>query len=79
MTIKIDKVDKKFFDKIEAKRKVESDFIFRLKSEGIEYNRDLGLHRRLLNDLFSNVINIERALQIIADKTQGRVNNSHRP
>ncbi len=78
MKIEMNDKDKAIFDKISDKKKVEDDFIFRLRSSGIEYNRDFELHRRLLNDLVANTINIEEAIQVIASKKRNKRRNNSR-
>ncbi len=76
MKIEMNDKDKALFDKIRDKKKMEDDFIFRLRSSGIEYNRDFELHRRLLNDLVANTINIEEAIQVIASKKRNKRRNN---
>ncbi len=60
---------KDLYDKIIDKSKKEDDFIFRLKSLGVKYNRNSNLHRRVFKDLASGSISIEEAIRIIMKKS----------
>jgi hypothetical protein len=69
MEIKICDEDKALYDKVIEKSKKEDDFIFRLKSLGVKYNRNINLHRQVFKDLASGSISIEEAIRIIMKKS----------
>ena len=68
MKIEISKEDQRFFDEICYNQKLEEDFKYRLKSEGIKFDVEIGLHRTLLKDLISGVVSMEQAIKFILEK-----------
>ena len=68
MKIKILKEDQKFLDEICYSLKLEEEFKFKLKSEGIKFDLELDLHRVLLKDLLAGVVSLDQAIKLIVEK-----------
>jgi hypothetical protein len=68
MKVKTSKEDQKFLDEICYSLNLEEDFKFKLKSEGIKLDVEIDLHRALLKDLISGVVNLDQAIKFILEK-----------
>jgi len=68
MKVKISKGDQNFLDEICYRLKLEEEFKFKLKAEGIKFDVELDLHRILLKDLLAGVVSLEQAVKLIVEK-----------
>lgn len=79
MKVKITKEDQKFLNEICYSLKLEEDFKFKLKVEGIKFDVELDLHRILLKDLLAGVVSMEQAIKLIIEKRNKRVVKKNYP
>ncbi len=76
MKVKIDSDDKRYFDSLGVDNKSEEDLILKLKSLGVDYNRDIDWHRQILKDMAGNAINIEQAIQLLSTRKSKEKNEN---